>query len=112
MPDDQQDIRRVRAAHNESVFRAVNERIEELAGDYPVTQFICECFRTDCTDPVALSIPTYERIRSHASHFFVLPTHVSPDVEQVIERHDEYVIVEKTGIAQDVAEALDPRSDD
>jgi hypothetical protein len=112
MADDEQDIRRVRAAHNEAVFRAVNERIEELAGDYPVTQFVCECSRVDCTDAVALPIPTYERIRSHPSHFFVRPTHVSPDVEQVIEPHDEYVIVEKTGIAQDVAEALDPRSDD
>jgi hypothetical protein len=53
-----------------------------------------------------------EAVRSDGAHFFVAPSdeHVWRDVESVIERHDGYWVVEKTGHAQDIARRADPRS--
>jgi hypothetical protein len=43
-------------------------------------------------------------VREHPRRFFVAPGHEEPQLEQIIERHPGYVIVEKTGIAGEVAE--------
>jgi hypothetical protein len=39
----------------------------------------------------------------------VLPGHIYAQVESVVDETDWYVVVEKFGAAQPVAEALDPR---
>ena len=112
MADDERDLRRERAARNEALFREVNERIEELSNSYSFTTFVCECRSEDCVEPVSISIVEYERVRGNPSHFLVLPGHVTPEAENVIENHDRYVVVEKIGAAREVAEELDPREDD
>jgi hypothetical protein len=37
----------------------------------------------------------YEQIRRHPRHFFVRPGHEKPDVETVIRRDEEFLVVEK-----------------
>ena len=54
----------------------------------------------------------YERLRSHPYRFAVLPGHVNDGVERVVERHENYVIVEKLGAAAVVALEQDPRGDE
>jgi hypothetical protein len=39
----------------------------------------------------------------------VRPGHEIPDVERVVERHDEFVVVEKFGESPKAAIRLDPR---
>jgi hypothetical protein len=102
-----------RQGRNESLFREVNERIAELNQTFQVegrSEFLCECSRDECKDPVSISIGEYEEIRESPARFFVLPGHEDELVERVVERNERYVTVEKFGEAAEEADQLDPRS--
>jgi hypothetical protein len=99
-----------RLARNQTLFREVNERIETIAGDNEVVEFLCECSNTDCTDTIVLNLGEYERVRSDATWFVIKPDHDISQVERVISRVDGYAVVEKL-IAVEFMEAADPRSD-
>jgi len=102
-----------RVAKNEILFRQVNERILAIENDRwrvdPV-DFMCECGNMECTRVVQISVDDYERLRSDASHFGVIPGHELLEVEQVVERHETYLVVEKEGDARVRAELADPRT--
>jgi hypothetical protein len=102
-----------RIAANEAVFREVNEGIAR--GRWPGEEdasvaFRCECARLGCNQMVELSPREYERVRAHSRHFIVVPGHELPGAENVVERADGYVVVEKTGPAGTSAEESDPRA--
>jgi hypothetical protein len=102
-----------RLASNEAVFRDVNEGIER--GQWPGDEhkrvgFRCECARLGCNLLVQLTLADYERVRAHPRHFVMIPGHELPEVETVVERADEYVIVEKRDEAGRRADEADPRS--
>jgi hypothetical protein len=63
----------VRVASNQSRFREVNERLEELNREFseiiPTGDFVCECADTDCLERVGLTIEEYEQLRSVPTHF-------------------------------------------
>jgi hypothetical protein len=56
--------------------------------------FLCECSARNCTDLILLHLGEYRRIRA-SDGFMVRPGHDDPHVEQVVEEHDTYQIVEK-----------------
>lgn len=102
-----------RLASNEAVFREVNEGIER--GQWPGDEakpvgFRCECARLGCNLLVDLKLPDYEHVRSNPRHFLMIPGHELPELESVVERHDEYLIVEKRDEAGEHAEEMDPHS--
>ena len=105
-----------RAAKNQSLFRAINERVKDLNVSFstisPVSEWICECANDTCTEKVPMSMDDYEAIRADPARFFVAPNdeHVWADVESVTNRNARYWIVEKDGEAARVAAHLDPRS--
>ena len=104
------EAQRARAARNESVFREVNERIEEFRSTASAfVEFVCECALERCAAYVPLTLEEYERIRLDSNRFFVLPGHVLPHVDKVIEETDRYVVVSKLGSGASVAAELDPR---
>jgi hypothetical protein len=43
-------------------------------------------------------------VREQPRRFFVLPGHQDPQLERVVETHGDYLVVEKTGEAGEVAE--------
>jgi hypothetical protein len=103
-----------RKAKNEALFRAVNERIEDVAGELGVTDeasFVCECGNVDCTEMMSMSLAEYERVRSQGTHFAVLPGHADHEIERVVATGDRYVVVEKVGVAGRIADDLDTRDD-
>jgi hypothetical protein len=101
-----------RAAHNEDLFRQINERLHTLADIHgstePRQQFICECEQTGCSLLVELTPAEYRSVRADTRHFLVFPepAHTSPELEAVVERHDGYWVVEKRGEAGDEADYL------
>ena len=103
------EAQRARSAKTQSLFREVNERIEELHPPSSFIEFLCECWRRDCTEYVPLTTEEYEDVRSNADHFFVLPGHEESAVEEVVSRSPRYVVVGKLGVGAAVAEKLDPR---
>jgi hypothetical protein len=108
----QLDLQRQRAAKNQSLFREVNERIEDLSENAVFTTFICECMDGTCDSSVSLTIEEYEHIRSGSNSFVVLRGHQVPEVEEVVETTDRFLVVSKLGAGKRIAEGLDPRKRD
>ena len=105
------EVLRTRAAHNQSVFRQVNESIENLSVTVSQpTPYVCECLNLACTEAIAISRDEYEQERQDPNRFFVLAGHEQLDVEEVVKQTSRYSIVSKLGIGGDVAAALDPRA--
>jgi hypothetical protein len=102
-----------RVGLNEAVFREVNERLRDLNQSFTTLtdrmDLICECADAGCTAQVSMTPADYERLRSDARRFVVVPGHELAGVELVVERHDDYYLVEKTGEAAQAAEETDPR---
>jgi hypothetical protein len=102
-----------RLGRNESLFREVNERIAELNHSFEVegrAEFLCECSRGECKEPISISMDEYEAVRKEPTWFFVLPGHEDGRVERIVTSDERYSIVEKIGGAGEEAEELDPRS--
>src|SRR3954452_10004980 len=108
------ESRQVRAAQNQSLFREVNERVEELNEGFgmilPMGQWVCECAEDTCIARMELTIPEYEAVRQHPMRFPVLPGHEQLDVERVVERHERYIVVSKLDKAGALARGHDPRA--
>jgi hypothetical protein len=101
------------AAHNEEVFRSINERIEEGAEQHGVGQalpFHCECAMHGCVETIELSPAEYDQVASHFARFVVVPGHEQLGIEAVVERHATYLVIEKTGEARAEIEREHPRS--
>ena len=101
---------------NETLFREVNERVEETAAEFvganqnSTSEYFCECANADCTFRVPLTRAQYASVRSDPRQFVVLPLHYTPEVETLVTKSDGYWLVRKTGEAGEYAEKLDPRS--
>lgn len=102
-------MQRQRAAKNQSLFREVNERIEDLANPAAFSTFICECMDETCSSMVSMTVEEYEHVRSDSNSFLVLPGHEVPEIEATSESNGRYVIVHKLGAGEAIAEGLDPR---
>ncbi len=93
-----------RAGENESVFRSVNDRIDELADRLGLaTQFVCECERIDCLERFEMEVVDYERVRAHDRRFVVKPGHERPEFERVVDEGPGWLVVQKTGEAGEEA---------
>jgi hypothetical protein len=106
--EDSGEARQVRLGKNQSLFRSVNERVEKIIEQqttYGPVKFICECANPECGASIELTLGEYEAIRKDPTHFFVLPDHVFPEVENVVDDRGRYVVVEKFGGGQRIAEA-------
>ena len=61
------DERQTRRARNESLFREVNERIDQVEKDFSLgseAEFVCECDELGCTQRFEMSLSEYEHLRA------------------------------------------------
>ena len=97
-----------RLASNEDVYREVNEGIER--GQWPGEEgkpvsFRCECARLGCNMLLTLTLAEYKRVRANPRRFLLVPGHEIPEVEEVVRDAGGFVVVQKTGVAGEEAEA-------
>jgi hypothetical protein len=104
--------RHARLARNETIFREVNERIEDLAqrGELDSLQILCECGNPECKEPLRVSVAEYERVRQEPTDFFVAPGHVIPAIERVVDTAQRFDVVRKRAEEGELARKTDPRS--
>ena len=94
------------------MFRAINERIRELANRFEQSPteplaFVCECSDETCVERVHLTTQQYDEVRAIPARFVVVPGHeATPLVERILYRSDTFVIVRKVGIAADTVREL------
>ena len=113
--DNEMTEREERIAINETLFRDLNERVQEvvttLVLELPsALEIFCECGSADCVAKITLSVAEYEAVRAHPERFFIVPAHEIPDVEDVVERRTGYWVVEKHEEEAQIARERDPRS--
>jgi hypothetical protein len=103
VPDDQTRITGV--AENEAAFRAANEKLRIVFEDADQDElpFLCECGDFKCTQVVPVALDTYERVREEPVRFLVSPGHKQLDQETVVEAGEGYEIIEKSGLAGEIA---------
>ena len=103
-----------RIGMNEAVFRDVNERIQDVASSFNMTEpldLICECGDASCVARISLTRAEYEHLRADSHLFAVAPGHVAPDVEEVVDTHSGYEVVRKyKGVPAQIAQKTDPRT--
>jgi len=105
----------VRGARTQSMFRDVNERVRRINEAFsvvvPLGEWVCECADQECSTRITMTHADYEAIRADPTRFLVAvgDEHVVPEIENVVERHEQYWIVEKLGDAAEVAKSVDPR---
>jgi hypothetical protein len=103
------DERQERIAKNETVFRAANREIEhggEQEGGRAdqVIEVLCECGRQGCSGVITMTVADYDASHVQEDRFVVVPGHESTDIENVVEERDGYLVVDKFGEAEDIAE--------
>jgi hypothetical protein len=111
------DERERRVGENEALFRAVNERVEDLNLAFgaltETMNVVCECGYISCAEQIEIDVETYERVRADPTLFVLVPGHAIEGVEDVVERNERFEIVRKRSRdAGRVATETDPRSQD
>jgi hypothetical protein len=94
--------REERVARNEALFQEVNrqiEKLEETLGRRETLAILCECSKKHCLDAFEVESAVYQRVRSNPLLFFLVPGHEDLEVERVIERTPQFLVVEKVGRA-------------
>jgi hypothetical protein len=109
---DEAPARDARLAWNEVAFRRRNEERVRIAADEEapeVIEVVCECSDRACTRTLTLPFAEYEWLRQDPARFVVLPGHEAPAIEDAVERHHGYAIVEKHAETRRQVEGADPR---
>jgi hypothetical protein len=77
--------------------RDVNKRISGVGAgsDADTVEVFCECGRTRCADRIRIATGAYEEIRASAAYFVVTAGHEETGAEQLVARHNGYVVVER-----------------
>jgi hypothetical protein len=109
MATDSLEDRQARLRRNQALFLAVNHEIDCIGQErttvLPV-DFLCECADPTCEAHIELTQGEYEAVRQNPTRFFVLPDHVYPEVESIVDDRGRYAIVEKFGAGARIVEAI------
>lgn len=92
-----------RLAANEVIFREYNKKVLELAKKTTgnskehnqYIQFYCECSSPFCMENIKIDSEAYESAHKSPKRFTIKTGHEQPEIEKVIEDHDDYSLVEK-----------------
>jgi hypothetical protein len=100
-------------ALTEAAFRIANERTahwEERHAAGRSELYLCECAEQPCRRRVELTREQYEAVRADPQRFVVLPGHVIPDLETVVESFAAYQVIEKPSALMELLLETDPRT--
>lgn len=86
--------REERLAANEARWREINEGSRAVSDPEPNSIF-CECSDRTCVYRVTIGVEKYVEVRENPRRFMVRPGHEVPDVETVVERTEDFYVVEK-----------------
>jgi hypothetical protein len=110
-----------RNAATQNRYRELNEHLSQVYNEFAARadadkkvselfELFCECGqRTPCGQRVKVSAVTYERVRADPTTFILSPGHEAPDVEEMIELGDGFLVARNFGRAAEIARAADPR---
>ena len=91
------ELTKRRLAHNEELFRQVNEAREASSsgGEEQRLTFVCECSDRECSGRIEMTAAEFDEIRKSPRRYLVLPGHEIPDIERVVEDRGAFEVVKK-----------------
>jgi hypothetical protein len=93
------DEQRAEEVRRQALFREVNERIENLSDGWEIfdgsISVLCECGRPGCNAPIDVARVVYDDIRATPNRFLLKADHEIADIDEVVVRHNGYVIAER-----------------
>ena len=113
-----------RMVHNEVVFRDANMRIQagfdsikaiateekEPHNDFDEStplDFLCECSDENCRKRLTLSLSDYNQAHKISNKCFIIAKgHNVPEIEDIIQENDDYLVVAKRGMVPQHADGL------
>jgi hypothetical protein len=102
-----EDFGKAKRARNEVAFRDANEDIRAILDGHGVdataVPFLCECGDPACRELIRVPLDKYGEVRESPRLFLYAARHGRRD-GRTIEAHDGYLVIEKTGIAAEIAE--------
>ena len=82
------DVERARRqAENENLVRKGGVDVDEL-------DLRCECGGNACAERLAVNVSDYLRVRKWDGRFLLVPGHEDPELENVVERHKGWLVVQ------------------
>ena len=96
------------------MYRAVNRDIEQVSeelgeGQHDRLEVLCECGQDGCSETLDLTVAEYDDAHAQRDRFVVAPGHEDEQIEHVVTRTERYLVVDKFGEAERVAEAEERR---
>lgn len=98
-------VRDHRLAENERLIRESNWEIEQdsrpfsgqeaLRRDDVELELFCACGRPDCEEKLFLTVREYEGAHAQPHRFVIARGHANEAIEQVVEEHGHWQVVEK-----------------
>jgi hypothetical protein len=102
-------------ARNQTIFREMNEwkiEVNDALGEKKRTMdiYLCECSDRFCTEPISMTRPEYEGVRSVGVRFAIALKHENPEIDKLLAENERFATVEKFyGAGAAIARATDPR---
>ena len=108
------DARQERISRNEAMYRSVNLEIERVSeevrgGPDDRLEIICECGEDGCDATLDVTRAEYDEAHEQHDRFMVAPGHENEQIEHVVKRTPRYLVVDKFGAAERIAEAEERR---
>jgi hypothetical protein len=118
-----------RLVDNELVFREYNERIQHgfdnldrlarqegrhdlvFQDDEPL-HFYCECSDENCVKRIQMKPSEYSQVHEKRNRFVAIDGHDVPEIERIVSRTLDYIVVEKMHVPSHVPDALHATSVD
>jgi hypothetical protein len=96
------------------MYRAVNREIEQVSeelgeGQHDRLEVLCECGQDGCSETLDLTVAEYDDAHAQRDRFVVAPGHEDEQIEHVVTCTERYLVVDKFGEAERVAEAEERR---
>jgi hypothetical protein len=94
------DERQARGRRNETLFRSINDELDNLNEALAVMtdnglEIVCECGDATCVEQIPIPSAEYSRIRSDPTLFILVAGHEDPTAEAVVEEDEAYLVVRK-----------------
>jgi hypothetical protein len=107
---------RVQETANQTIFREMNEWIEEDrdgregSARLGFDTYICECGDAACSEPILLTRNEYESVRSVGVRFAIALDHENPEIDLLVGEYPRFAVVDKVfGETTLVARRTNPR---
>lgn len=118
-----------RQIENEMIFRRVNEKVgdeldsldamhiddnnlNQLWNDAILLNFKCECSDENCDKRIPIKLSDYKKIHENRDAFIIKLNHQVKEIEKVIQKEDNYSVVEKNNSIDEPGDHLNKTSVD